>query len=259
MSDINALERKKKIEAFLLKDKVWSAEILSCMDENIFPHIDAFFYFKEDEIKELALLIKKMDPVPLFINGSAGFCEKFLDLYMKELNHIHLECALELKDCFNKYFDWRRSFDMQVMSTNREHFCFGSSEAKPLLEEDVPEMVKLLSGYIDEKDIDIDNLKNGFYYGVKQDGKLVSMAGTHNVAFDYSIGTVGNVVTDKDFYGRGYAQQSLRAVISELSEKCSDIIIKVERDNTPALNLYKKMGFVHCKDYFEGFGLRRKK
>lgn len=258
MLNKDVAEKRKAVEYFLVKDKFWSAEILSCMDDYIFPHVDAFFNVQSKEIVELALLIKKMQPVPVFINGGVDFCSKFLSLYADVLPHIHVECTEEIKGCFDKYFNWRKSFDMQLMTFDCTDTKKQKSEAVELLPEDVPAMTELLRDYISEDEIDIDNLKHGIYFGIKKDSKLVAMAGTHNVAFAYNIATVGNVVTHKDYCKRGYAQESLKAVINKLSGNCNQIIIKVQRDNKPALALYAKLGFEYHQKYFEGFGLRRK-
>lgn len=257
MPNSNIADKKKVVEEFLVKDKFWSAEILSCLDENIFPHLDGFFNVRDQLILELALVIKSMQTIPVFIKGSNDFCLQFLQDYIGVLQNIHVECTSDVKSCFDKYFDWRRSFDMQIMSFDCRNLRKQLSVAEELSVRDVPEMTSLLRDYIAEDEIDIDNLRNGIYFGVKKDGKLVSMAGTHNTAFVYGIATVGNVVTHKDYCKQGYAQESLKAVIGKLSEDCDDVIIKVERTNKPALALYEKLGFVHYKNYFEGFGLRR--
>ncbi|MCQ2473780.1 MAG: ribosomal protein S18-alanine N-acetyltransferase [Saccharofermentans sp.] len=65
---------------------------------------------------------------------------------------------------------------------------------------------------------------------------------------------IGNIVTAKEFRGRGFATELLDYLLNDL--KCDGIakvFLEVEHDNAPALTLYEKAGFVkygHRRDYY---------
>ena len=48
--------------------------------------------------------------------------------------------------------------------------------------------------------------RDGVYYGVRVDGRLVAAAGTHVISPTARLAVVGNVMTHVDFRGRGYAK-----------------------------------------------------
>lgn len=64
-------------------------------------------------------------------------------------------------------------------------------------------------------------------------------------AYFTSEDTIGiSIVSIKDEYqGQGHGEKMMRAVLDELFSKCNSIILHVTKDNTPAYNLYTKLGF----------------
>ena len=98
----------------------------------------------------------------------------------------------------------------------------------------------------------------GVFYGVEQDGRLISVAGTHLVSDAYSVGAVGNVMTHPDHRGHGYATLATRAVCAELIRRgIKTIVLNVRQDNAPAIRMYEKLGFVRYCPFYEGVIERR--
>ena len=52
----------------------------------------------------------------------------------------------------------------------------------------------------------------GVYYGIRVNGRLVAAAGTHVIGRRAGIAVVGNVLTQPEYRGRGYAQATTAAV-----------------------------------------------
>jgi ribosomal protein S18 acetylase RimI-like enzyme len=99
-------------------------------------------------------------------------------------------------------------------------------------------------------------LEDGCFYGVKVEGQLVSVAGTHLLAPTEKIGAVGNVFTHVSHRGRGYAAACTSAVCTDLLRSGLTVVLNVHVENTPALHLYQRLGFQeHCR-YHEGIGTR---
>ena len=87
-------------------------------------------------------------------------------------------------------------------------------------------------------------IAEGAYYGIRVGGRLVSAAGTHVVSPEARLGVVGNVLTHADFRGRGYAKAVTGAVTAELLRYCDQVVLNVRSDNPPALQAYRRLGYV---------------
>jgi len=85
-------------------------------------------------------------------------------------------------------------------------------------------------------------LECGPYYCLRQEGKIVSAAGVH---FATSlIAQIGNVLTAPAYRGQGFATACTGAVADDLSSSNIPIVsLFVVADNTPAIHIYKKLGF----------------
>jgi ribosomal protein S18 acetylase RimI-like enzyme len=98
----------------------------------------------------------------------------------------------------------------------------------------------------------------GVFYSIEQDGRLISVAGTHLVSQAYGIGAIGNVMTHPDCRGRGYATLTTQAVCDELIRRgIHTIVLNVRQDNAPAVRVYEKLGFGQYCPFYEGVIERR--
>jgi len=87
---------------------------------------------------------------------------------------------------------------------------------------------------------------DGAYFGIYEQGQLVSAAGTHVLARQEGAAAVGNVYTRRDRRGRGLARAVTQAVVRALAD-VETVVLNVRHDNTPALRLYESLGFErHC-------------
>lgn len=88
------------------------------------------------------------------------------------------------------------------------------------------------------------SVAEGVYYGIRVGGRLVSAAGTHVVSPTARLGVVGNVLTNVDYRGRGYAAAVTAAVTAELLLSCDQVVLNVRSDNPPALQAYRRIGYI---------------
>lgn len=83
------------------------------------------------------------------------------------------------------------------------------------------------------------------------DGTIAAYVGAESVLDESNI---GNIVTHKDFRGRGIATRLFDALLKELKEQgIAKVFLEVEHDNAPAIALYEKSGFTkygHRRDYY---------
>jgi len=94
------------------------------------------------------------------------------------------------------------------------------------------------------------------YRGIRVNGRLVAAAGTHVIGRRAGIAVVGNVLTQPEFRGRGYAQATTGAVTAHLLEFCDHVVLNVRSDNPPALNAYRRLGYAEHVRFEERLGHR---
>jgi ribosomal protein S18 acetylase RimI-like enzyme len=86
-------------------------------------------------------------------------------------------------------------------------------------------------------------IAEGVYYGIRVNGRLVAAAGTHVVSPEARLAVVGNVLTQTDHRGRGYAKATTAAVTADLLRTCDQVVLNVRADNPPAIQAYRHLGY----------------
>ena len=83
----------------------------------------------------------------------------------------------------------------------------------------------------------------GGYIGIRQEGRLVAMAGQRMQAPGYT--EVSAVCTHPDFRGRGYGSFLLRVVAARIKAAGETPYLHAYASNVQAIRLYETLGFVH--------------
>jgi GNAT superfamily N-acetyltransferase len=95
-------------------------------------------------------------------------------------------------------------------------------------------------------------LRKGVYFGIREEGALVAAAGTHVLAFEQSVGGIGNVYTRRDRRHRGLGSLVTAAVAADLVEKSiKTIALNVAAENHAAIRVYERLGFRRYCEYRE--------
>jgi ribosomal protein S18 acetylase RimI-like enzyme len=82
----------------------------------------------------------------------------------------------------------------------------------------------------------------GGYYGVRENGRLVAMAGTRlRPAGD--LAEVSGVCTYPEARGKGYARRLMNRVMRDMAEHAQTPFLHCWSSNTSAIALYKTLGF----------------
>jgi ribosomal protein S18 acetylase RimI-like enzyme len=100
-------------------------------------------------------------------------------------------------------------------------------------------------------------LNTGQYFGLREKGELVSVAGIHVYSPEYNAAALGNIATDPDHRGKGYGTLVTARVCRSLLQDVTHIGLNVNSDNAAALSCYNKLGFETVAEYGE-FMMRKK-
>jgi ribosomal protein S18 acetylase RimI-like enzyme len=103
-----------------------------------------------------------------------------------------------------------------------------------------------------------DMLARGVYFGMRDGDGLCAVAGTHLLAPAARAAAIGNIYTRFDCRGRGFGAATTAAVVEALAASgMTTIGLSVREDNTAAIRVYERLGFVrHCA-FIEGLATRR--
>lgn len=82
----------------------------------------------------------------------------------------------------------------------------------------------------------------GTFYGIKDHGRLVAMAG-ERLRPDVGLGEVSGVCTDADYRGQGFALRLIRTVMAGLLARGDTPFLHSYAGNTAAIRLYESLGF----------------
>ena len=125
-----------------------------------------------------------------------------------------------------------------------------------LSERDLPAVEDLFGEHPDRPDaFTAEQLDQGVYYGALEDDKLVSVAGTHVVCQETSVGALGNVFTHPAYRSHGFGSSVVSAVLDELLDAAVEtIVLNVAIENQTAAELYQKLGFMPYCGFYEGIG-----
>jgi ribosomal protein S18 acetylase RimI-like enzyme len=94
-------------------------------------------------------------------------------------------------------------------------------------------------------------LDTGAYHGIREDGRLVGVAGVHVYSPAYRVAALGNIATDPLHRGRGIGGAVTAAVCRWLLRTTDIIGLNVREDNAAAIRCYERLGFETCAGYGE--------
>lgn len=94
-------------------------------------------------------------------------------------------------------------------------------------------------------------LETGQYFGIRRDGRLVSVAGIHVYSPRYKTAALGNITTHPAFRGQGLARAVCARLCQSLLEHVTNIGLNVRTENQVAIACYQRLGFEPIATYGE--------
>jgi GNAT superfamily N-acetyltransferase len=243
------------IRTFLDRDRIYSAYALADLEDRDTGRARWGVARHDDEVVALVLEYGGPSPQPLFIAGS----DDGIDAILREVirpSIAYVACLPANLAAVERRYRLEPGPQMVRMWVDRSTFRAAEDPGiERLGAMDTGELNRLyrlgFGSWLPPSAI-----HEGVYYGIRVNGRLVAAAGTHVIGRTARISVVGNVLTQPEFRGRGYAQATTAAVTAHLLEFCDHVVLNVRSDNPPALNAYRRLGYAEHVRFEERLGHR---
>ena len=246
---------RELIRSILERDRLFAAYALADLEDRDGGRAKWAIARAGDDVVSLVLEYGGPAPQPLFIVGRDDGVEAILrDVIRPPVAYV--ACLPATQVAVERRYRLEPGPQMVRMWVNRETF-HGAHDpgVERLLPTDAGELNRLyrlgFGSWLPPQAI-----AEGVYYGIRVNGRLVAAAGTHVIGRRARIAVVGNVLTQPEFRGRGYAQATTSAVTTQLLEFCDHVVLNVRSDNPPALNAYRRLGYAEHVRFEERLGHR---
>ena len=237
---------RQLLRDFLERDRLRAGYAVADLDQREFAKTRWGVATENGQPIAVVLEYGGLTPQPLFVMGDAdGIVAVLRNVIRPRLAYLAADESLLAPIASLYRID--SGPPMVRMAVNRQSFRPVQGAVERLVPADIVDLNRLyglgFAGWLPA-----DAIANGVYYGVRIAGRLVAAAGTHVVNPEAGIAAVGNVMTQVDFRGRGFAKQTTSAVTQELLRTCDDVVLNVRADNPPALAAYRAIGYVdYCR------------
>lgn len=243
------------LRGFLERDRLFAAYAICDLDEREFPRTRWAVARQGSEVVALGVEYAGASPQPLFVLGSdAG-----VEVILRDVLRPRIAFIAALPATLNqvqRHYRVDAGPQMVRMATDRRRFQpVDDPGVERLSPSDAPELNRLYRlGF--GSWLPAQSIAEGVYYGLRIRGRIVAAAGTHIISRESRLAVVGNVMTAPEFRGRGYAKAVTAAVTAELLGFCDDVVLNVRSDNPPALNAYRRIGYLEHVRYEERLARR---
>ncbi len=243
------------IRAFLDRDRLYAAYALADLEDRDTTRSRWGIAREDGEVVALVLEYGGPSPQPLFIAGRDDGIEALLRDVVKP-SIAYVACLPANVAAVERRYRLEPGPQMVRMWVDRGAFRQaedpGVERLSPMDAGELNRLYRLGFGSW----LPPSAIAAGVYYGIRVNGRLVAAAGTHVIGRAARIAVVGNVLTQPEFRGRGYAQATTAAVTAHLLDFCDHVVLNVRADNPPALQAYRRLGYAEHVRYEERLGHR---
>ena len=246
-----------QIRAFLNTDRCWADYALGDLEPELYQFTEWYGVVDEGVLIALAMLFKGFEPPIFFAMGQGRGLELILDRVVRE-PRIGLSVREEHLPIVDRYYCTDARIPMWKMGLDASEFRpVASDGVRRLTMSDVPDLLALYT-FGGGDAFQPKEIESGVFFGLRQNGRLVAVAGTHVVSKSGRIAALGNVMTHPHHRGQGLATIATCAVCAALIEQGIETIgLSVARANASAIRVYEKLGFTKHVPFHEGMAVRR--
>ncbi len=230
------------LRTFLEQDRLYAAYAICDLEDREFARTRWAAAFDGDTLTAVGLEYTGPTPQPLFTLGHPdGIAAILRDVIRPRAAYIAARTAM--LPAVEAYYRVDPGPQMIRMWVDLARFRPYPATVARLLPVEIGELNRLYQlGFASW--LPSSAIADGVYYGLRVNGQLVAAAGTHVISPTARLAVVGNVLTHVDFRGRGFATAATGAVTAELLRTSDVVVLNVRADNPPAINAYRRLGYV---------------
>jgi GNAT superfamily N-acetyltransferase len=257
LNSIKLIKDKSILELFLRRNAALNIYQLGDLDDFYWSQTDFYGYYEDNDLKSVVLIFKEVNPnvvIALCDEKELNYLSKaltfLLDILPKEI-YLHVTPGAEkiLEQKYNLQHEglyWKMSLENsekldstdtdsveQLSIKNKEELSDFYAEAYPG------------NSFIGRM------LETGMFFGIRENGKLRTVAGIHVYSPEYKVAALGSITTHPIVRGRGFATKVTACLCKELFKKIEVIGLNVHSENSSAIHCYEKLGFIKIADYLE--------
>ena len=249
---VSAVIDKTKLEKFLYNDPVWCCYMIGDLDEPFATSAKWSSAAAPDGgYSGVVLVFSMYSPATVMSYGDTPAIDAILRTDgIPDRPYCHL--PVEHEKVFRERFDLRKTETMRRMFLRIGNFTpVRADQPVRLSVDDIPAMTELYEHYPGHF-FDPRQVAHGVYYGVRENGSLVSVEGTHIFNKKRKLAVLGNIVTHRNYRGKGMATACTSKLVQELFKNVDLVCLNVSDANAPAVRSYEKLGFATHTKYIEG-------
>jgi RimJ/RimL family protein N-acetyltransferase len=230
------------LREFLEQDRLYAAYALCDLDDREYPRTRWAAAYDGGDVVAVGMEYSGLTPQPLFLMGrNDGIATILRDILRPRT--AYLAAKVEAMPVVETLYRVDSGPQMVRMWVDRARFRPYPAEVRRLLPSEIGELNRLYQlGFASW--LPSSAIAEGVYFGMRGGGKLIAAAGTHVISRETRLAVVGNVLTQAEHRGRGYATAVTGAVTAELLLSCDQVVLNVRADNPPALQAYRRLGYV---------------
>lgn len=205
--------------------------------------------YEKNKVMALAMFIIKYD-IPILL--AASYCEtdfyqeelfKQLRLFMPKKLYSHLNIDIVRNNLIGaEELEVSRYYNMKLTERKIDK-KINTEIVQQFGEKDTEDIINLLEESHPEHLIDHEFIKSGYFWGIKDRGKVISLAGITAKSEEFKIVSIGNITTHPDYRHTGLSTKTVTRLIDYLEPDFKDIVLNVKESNETAVKFYKKLGF----------------
>ncbi len=250
-----SLHDKKEIECFLRENVDLNIYSLGDLDDFFWPYTVWYASKQRGAVRAIALLyIGQSVPTLLAICDEC----RAMSALLKAIAHLlpprfYAHLSPGLASVFESGYERQSHGSHFKMALRDESAVAGwdCSGVVPLGMHDLNEIREFYAKSYPGNWFDPRMLQTGQYFGRREAGDLVCVAGIHVYSPDYAVAALGNIATLPTHRGQGFAEQVTAKVCQSLLQSVRHIGANVKVDNFPAISCYRRLGFEVIAPYEE--------
>lgn len=251
------LHAKPEIETCLRRSPYLHLYTLGDLDDFFWPYTTWYGLVDDhDQLRQVVLVYTASAPPTLLaltdepVDDLRRLLHSVIPLLPRQL-HAHASGALA--DVFRPNYSIHSHgphYKMALIDPSRLQ-RIDTDGVEQLTKADLPQILELYQASYPGNWFDPRMLATGYYFGIRRNHRLVSIAGVHVYSHAYNAAAIGNVATLPALRGQGLATAVCAHLCQSLLQSVQHVGLNVKADNASAIKAYERLGFQRIATYEE--------